>query len=186
MPARLADRLWVDAGAVVRAREVLAAEVPERSGDRFPVGPGDRFPVGPDRSVGPADRSPADEEDVWRELVAAYAAPVTDPVPPWPVYEDLDGPPASPPVLAAPPDEDHFVPPPPGPGPVIDRASRLAWLVLLVSVAVLIGPAVLGHPVSAGLAVLAGLAVVGAFGTLVYRMRDRPPPDSRPDDGAVV
>ena len=87
---------------------------------------------------------------------------------------------------ADPLEEEHFVPPPPPPIPRLSGTTGWAVLSLVGGAAVLIVPAMAGHAVSAGIGFLAVLAVLGGFVTLVARMRDAPPTDSGPDDGAVV
>jgi hypothetical protein len=61
-----------------------------------------------------------------------------------------------------------------------------AWVSLLGGPALVIIMTLTGLTVARGVAVLALVAFVGGFVTLVARMRDRPPTDSGPDDGAVV
>ncbi len=184
LPDRPTDRVWVDSNARPRAERVLAGELSDRPADG---GPG-----------------PVDEEESWRAIVATFSARPAG-APPWPAEEEVDesGPagrlvrpvePVEPLHRPAEPayaesdlvDEEHYVPPPPPPIPQPHPVTRWAVLALAVGFAVLVLPALLGDPVGPGTALLAVLAVLGGFATLVARMRDAPPTDSGPDDGAVV
>lgn len=124
----------------------------------------------------PAAGAPVDEEESWRAIVATFqAAPAGTPT--WPATEGVAE------KVAA---DEHYVPPVPPPVPQPQGVTRWAALAVAVGLGVLIVPAVLSDPVGPGLALLAVLAVIGGFATLVARMRDAPPTDSGPDDGAVV
>ena len=143
----------------------------------------------------------AESDLAFARIVALFdQAPADDPVPRWPVSEDVDDTdaradeePAAPTPPATPPSgdvsyaerDDHFVPPPPPPIPRPDTLGRFAWAAaaggpLLLILAALTG---IGLPTWAG--ALGVAAFVGGFVTLVARMQDRRP-DSDPDDGAVV
>ncbi len=170
LSSRLTDRMWVDARAEPDARELLAREQRE------------------------------DEETTWRAIVEGFSASTSAEVPPWPVTEDIDGPPLVQPAptyavrpeddfVAEPIDldaEDHFVPPPPPPAPRPAGPTVLALVLLLAGVALAVVPSLLGESLDRSTGVLALLLVLGGFGTLIYRMKDGPPHDSGPDDGAVV
>jgi len=82
-------------------------------------------------------------------------------------------------------EQDHYVPPEPAPAPKLDWISKLAWTGLIGGPAVLLLAALLGGHGGRVIA-FALLAFVGGFLTLVFRMKDRPPIDDTPDDGAVV
>ncbi len=82
-------------------------------------------------------------------------------------------------------EQDHYVPPEPAPAPKLDWISKLAWTGLIGGPAVLLLAALLGGHGGRVIA-FALLAFVGGFLTLVFRMKDRPPIDGPPDDGAVV
>jgi len=86
----------------------------------------------------------------------------------------------------APYDEGHFVPPPPPPLGRPDTVGRFAWAGALGGPAVLFFAAATGIDLAGWVGVGALLAFVAGFVTLVARMKDRPPTDSGPDDGAVV
>jgi hypothetical protein len=182
-PARVPagfDEIFVDAEAVDRARPVI-------------------------------ERSTEDAE--WKSLVEQFNAPSApghdggeNPVPRWPVSEDVDE--KYEPLIDVPAglivgdsaDEeeedkpakkkaddphDHFVPPEPPRGPRLDWISRLAWLGLLGGPLLLILAAVLDFG-TGRITTIAVVGFIGGFLTLVIRMKDRLPPDDTPDDGAVV
>lgn len=75
LPDRPTDRLYVDTASAARAREVLTAELPRLRAALDE--PGEPEPNGVD-------------EDVWAALVASYESTDADPVPRWPVSEDVD------------------------------------------------------------------------------------------------
>ena len=170
LSARLTDRMWVDARAEDGARQLLDREQRE------------------------------DEDSTWRAIVEGFSASSSDEVPPWPVTEDLDGPPLvqAAPRYAVPPEddfvaepidldaEDHFVPPPPPPAPRPAAPTVLALVLILAGIALAVVPSFFGESLDRSTGVLALLLVLGGFGTLVYRMKDGPPTDDGPDDGAVV
>lgn len=177
LPDRPTDRVWVDAAARSRAADVLAAEV-----------------AGGSASTEQA--AALDDEESWKTIVATFRAQPAG-ARPWPSAEDLEDPAAGPRFLPRPagpvpstPEEavedEHYVPPAPPPVPQPHPVTRWAVLALAVGLAVLVLPAALGDPVGPGMSLLAVLAVLGGFVTLVARMRDAPPDDSDPDDGAVV
>lgn len=179
LPDRPTDRVWVDSAARARAEAVLA----ELAGPSAPATPA------------------VDEDESWRAIVATFqAAPPGTPT--WPAAEEVadDGgalggrtvrraEPAQATgglVDAGEDEHEHYVPPVPPPVPRPQGITRWAALALVVGLGVLILPAVLSDPVGPGVALLAVLAVIGGFATLVAQMRDAPPTDSGPDDGAVV
>jgi hypothetical protein len=146
-------------------------------------------------------------ELAWAGIVADFEREPADTVPRWPASEDVDDEPsgdgsrptdqrALPPTPAAPPpqrarrrtddDEDHFEPPPPPPLPQVDRVTRFAWAGAVGGPLVLVLASVLGIPLGGWIGFLVVLAFMAGFVTLVARMKDRPPTDSGPDDGAVV
>lgn len=146
-------------------------------------------------------------EIAWAGIVADFEREPADTVPRWPASEDVDDEPsgdaarptdqrALPPTPAAPPppparrrtddDEDHFQPPPPPPVPQGDRITRFAWAGAVGGPLVLVLASVLGVSLGGWIGFLAVLASMAGFVTLVARMKDRPPTDSGPDDGAVV
>lgn len=172
------DEIFVDAEAVERARPVI-------------------------------DRSTEDAE--WKGLVEQFNKPSApghdgggDPVPRWPVSEDVDEKyeplidvPAGLTIKDETPDEDepppkkaddphdHYVPPEPPRGPRLDWVSRAAWLGLLGGPLLLIAAAVFDFG-TGRITTLAVVGFIGGFLTLVLRMKDRLPPGDGGDDGAVV
>jgi hypothetical protein len=84
------------------------------------------------------------------------------------------------------PAEDHFVPPVPPPLPRLDPVTKGAWLALFGGPLYLLISTAVGSTISALAAFLAVAAFVGGFVVLVLRMDNGRPPDSGPDDGAVV
>ncbi|HET7247402.1 MAG TPA: hypothetical protein VFJ07_21510 [Streptosporangiaceae bacterium] len=93
------------------------------------------------------------------------------------------------PASAVPPpgeDDDHFVPPVPPPLPRLDPVTKGAWVALFGGPLYLLVAVMASWQVPDWAAFCAVAAFVGGFATLVVRMGDRPPPDSGPDDGAVV
>jgi hypothetical protein len=84
------------------------------------------------------------------------------------------------------PAEDHFVPPIPPPLPRLDPMTKGAWLALFGGPLYLLISTAVGSTISALAAFLAVAAFVGGFVILVLRMDNGRPPDSGPDDGAVV
>jgi hypothetical protein len=84
------------------------------------------------------------------------------------------------------PADDHFVPPVPPPLPRLDPVTKLAWIALFGGPLYLLISTALGATISGLAAFLAVAAFVGGFVVLVLRMDNGRPPDSGPDDGAVV
>ena len=235
LPKRPLDRLWVDSAQADLARACVAAEVtdlaamlepgsspaglvrpvPSTAAARVlqppelpsvatsPLQP----PVGGDGL--PNDENPSDDE-VFRQIVAGFSSETTDPVPRWPVSEDLDftspsddaprrrrsdragsdeqdddGLPAwvEPAALE---DEGHYEPPPPPKIPWPRPRTIGAVLMVVLGFAAIFAPFALGLSDDA-LSLLLGLVLtIGGAAILVFSMRDAPPTDSGPDDGAVV
>ncbi|MGH8894466.1 MAG: hypothetical protein ACRDWY_14355 [Actinomycetes bacterium] len=149
----------------------------------------------------------------WAGIVADFERDSADEVPTWPASEDVDENIDRDPdadagehpgrgsagsdgrtsgfdelrdVVASPLADDHFEPPPPPPLPSVDPLTRIAWVGALGGPAALVLAALGGVPLSGWVGFLALLAGMAGFVTLVARMKDRPPTDSGPDDGAVV
>lgn len=178
------DRVYVDASAAPRARVVLHGRLPALRADHEPA-------------------PPADEDAIWAGLVASYDAPTADPVPRWPASEDIEEGPREPsarvvesgpePGRQPPPQprpardaEEHYVPPPPPPLPRTDAVTKVAWLGLLGGPVLLVVGLLVGLDLSGWLGILAVGGFVAGFVVLIARMKDRPPTDWGPDDGAVV
>lgn len=81
--------------------------------------------------------------------------------------------------------EDHYLPPPPPPVPHLQRATLYALVLIAVGATLLVAPGALDLGRDASF-ILGVLGIVAGVGMLVYRMRERPPFDEGPDDGAVV
>ena len=184
---RLEEQIWVDRDRRDIARAVLAAELPGL--------------------VAELTRPEATDAE-FEAIVAGWDVVDTPAVPPWPVHEDLAVTTRDPddPALRrstpGPADEDdgdtaddlyaddaegHFVPPPPAPLPAPSQATKYALAGLAFGFAFLLGAQrLLGFPASSGLRYLGVLLILAAVATLVARMRDAPPIDEGPDDGAVV
>ena len=84
------------------------------------------------------------------------------------------------------PADDHFVPPVPPPLPRLDPVTKFAWIALFGGPLYLLISTAVGSAISGLAAFLAVAAFVGGFVVLVLRMDNGRPPDSGPDDGAVV
>jgi hypothetical protein len=209
LPARTVnrplDRLYVDREASDRARAVVESRLPGLRDD-YESGAVDTSAVTRDRLArDPAAAGPVRDDDaVWADIVAQFDRTPDDTEAQWPEAENLDDernassfdltrslrpaqervePPA--PELADVP-EEHFVPPPPPPLPKADVVTRWAWIALLGGPLLLLIAALTGFDVRGWPGLLAVGGFVGGFVTLVARMKDRPPTDTDPDDGAVV
>lgn len=156
-----------------------------------------------------------DPDAAWRAIVEGFDREADQPVPPWPVSEDVDPPrrrPASRPERSAEPrrrrgddegedaalpawvepealdDEGHYEPPPPPPVPRLAPRKLAAVAGMLLGLALLLRPSLVGpfQLSPAGIFLVGLTLVLGGAATLVLLMRDAPPTDSGPDDGAVV
>ena len=158
-----------------------------------------RSPVDPPMGGAPM---PSDDE-LFRQIVAGFSTDTDDPVPPWPVSEDLstakpepDAPrrrrsdPAEqeglPGWLEPPPleDEGHFDPPAPPKVPRLRPRTLLAVALFLLGLAILFIPFKIGFDDSAISIIIGLLLTGGGAGLLVWWMRDAP--SDGWDDGAVV
>jgi hypothetical protein len=83
-------------------------------------------------------------------------------------------------------DEGHYVPPPPPPVPRLAPQKVAAAATLLAGFLLMFAPGLLLQPRTAGVALFGVLVTIAGAGAMIYLMRDAPPPDSGPDDGAVV
>jgi hypothetical protein len=157
------------------------------------------------------DPGPSDDE-LFRQIVAGFSSDAADQVPRWPVAEDLDAPRPAPKaprrrrtddragdddetagdglpgwVEPAPIEDDsHYDPPMPPKIPRPRLRTVLAGLMVLVGFAVLFAPFQIGLDDSPLSMLLGLLLATGGAALLVAWMRDAPPTDSGPDDGAVV
>jgi len=84
------------------------------------------------------------------------------------------------------PAEHHFIPPVPPPLPRLEPVTKVAWAALFGGPLYLLISTALGATITALAAFLAVAALVGGFVIIVLRMNNGRPPDSGPDDGAVV
>jgi hypothetical protein len=194
------DRVFVDSTARARARVLLHERLPglraEFRGEHVQV------------------EQDTDDDAAWQAIIAGYDRAPTDPVPRWPTSEDLPEPPATDETQQprrdgqwseepaqdvrpqdvrpqeAParrdPSAEGYQPPPPPPLPAVDGITRAAWCGVLGAPALLLLVTIAGVELPGGVVLLVLAAFVGGFVTLVARMKDRPPTDSGPDDGAVV
>jgi hypothetical protein len=233
LPKRPLDRLWVDPARADRARGVVTSEVADLTallaeqepgatahGLVRPVphsaasrvlqppdlpgppreGPAEAVPVKPPLAGAPV---PTDDE-LFQQIIEGFGHEDDDPVPRWPVAEDLDGPraPPDPPRRSVPDpvpqdlpswiepaaleDDGHYEPPPPPKLPRLRVRTGLALLMLLLGLAVLFLPFQIGLDDSTISTLLGLVLTAGGAGLLVAWMRDAPPEDRGTDDGAVV
>lgn len=230
LPKRPLDRLWVDPSRADLARGVVASEVadltallaesepgatahglvrpvPRTAATRVlspPDLPGPGASLSPDAPPVGGAATPSDDE-LFAQIVAGFAQESTDPVPRWPVSEDLGEPAAreepvrrrrtdapepveplpgwvEPEALA---DEGHFEPPPPPKVPRPRLRTLLAVSMVLLGLVVVLAPFRIGLDDSPIFLVLGLVLTGGGASLLVAWMRDAPG-HSGPDDGAVV
>ena len=162
----------------------------------------------------PADQPSAqDPDEEFRRIVESYGREGDSPVPPWPVVEDVepqgrrlfpgrperatDDEPARLPRLEdeglpdwvepeALEDDGHFEPPPPPPVPRLAPQKLAAAATLICGMLLLFAPKLLLQDRTAFVGLMGLLLTAGGAAALIYLMRDAPPTDSGPDDGAVV
>jgi hypothetical protein len=195
LPDRPTDRVWVDANAEADARALLAARRTE-----FAEEP-------PARAAVRASMTEA-EDAAWQAIVAGWEQNSTEPVPPWPVAEDVTAAePEAEPVAVRPSawvedeplvvqeiprppveddPEDHFVPPPPPPLPRLEARTKLAWLGVCFGPIYMLAHAWFGIDLFYGAGILILLGFVGGAASLIYRMKDTGQDEIDPGDGAVV
>jgi hypothetical protein len=166
----------------------------------------------PDKPVAPS----SDPDEEFRRIVEGFGRDADSPVPPWPVVEDVEPQgrtlfPSRPPGEDVPrrrrrtdvPDDEalpewvepealeddgHYVPPPPPPVPRLAPRKIAAVAAVLAGLALLFVPSLVdAFQLSPSGVFLFGITLVlGGAASLIYLMRDAPPTDSGPDDGAVV
>ena len=162
----------------------------------------------------PVEPARLDDDEEFRRIVEGFSREHDSPVPPWPVIEDVEPPARRPfprrperPGAAEPtrrrtdpPDEElpgwvepevvedegHYEPPPPPPVPRLAPRKLAAAAAVLVGVLLMFAPKLLLQDRTAFVGLLGVLLTAGGAAALVYLMRDAPPTDSGPDDGAVV
>jgi hypothetical protein len=151
-----------------------------------------------------------DPDEAWRQIVEGWTRDSDAPVPPWPVSEDVDD--STPTSVVEPTtrkarrrsdepedgalpsylepdkldDDGHYVPPPPPPVPKVRRHTVGSLTALLIGLVLVFAPNLVGQVQSVALGVVGIALMLGGAGTLVWHMRDAPPTDRGPDDGAVV
>jgi hypothetical protein len=85
------------------------------------------------------------------------------------------------------PEDDHFTPPDPPPGPQVDPATRLAWAAVVGAPVLILVLALTGNSVGGWWAVLSAALFLGGSIALVSRLKtDRDDEDDDPQHGAVV
>jgi general stress protein CsbA len=184
------DRLYVDAAATDRARDVLAALLAPASDGRLDIDAafadivaGFADTAAGDPADSPVARWPAPEDLETSTDPGAGSPPMPSRVvrsaPGWDVPEPAPEPP--PPTVDA---EERFVPPPPPPLPETDASTRFAWAAVVTGPVLLVAAALTGWQPPDWLLGLAAVGFVGGFVALVARLKDRP--DDDPDGGAVV
>ena len=165
-----------------------------------------------DAAPPPADDDP---DEQFRRIVEGFSRDADSPVPPWPVSEDVDssrrtllGRPERPADEQAPPrrrrtdaqddalpdwvepeaieDEGHYVPPPPPPVPRLAPQKLAAAAALVIGVLLMFAPKLLLLDTTTATGFFGFLLTAGGAAAMVYLMRDAPPTDRGPDDGAVV
>ncbi|WP_067420476.1 hypothetical protein, partial [Carbonactinospora thermoautotrophica] len=171
-PDRPKDRLWVDARATERARQVLDQLVNADA------------PVAETRAADSprTGLEDIDEEEAWRQIVANFRAEAAEPVPRWPAAEDLEPEdededpeerhrgrllrrrdreiePPEPEEIRGADEEEHFVPPPPPPLPKAEPVTKAAWCGVVGGPAFLLIATILGWQVGT----LGFVLGVGAF-----------------------
>jgi hypothetical protein len=83
-------------------------------------------------------------------------------------------------------DPGHYVPPPAPPVPRVHPRKLAAAAAIILGILMIFAPGLLGQGAGAGTGLLGMLLTAGGAGALVWWMRDAPPTDSGPDDGAIV
>lgn len=162
--------------------------------------------------VSPDARPATDPDAAWQQILDGWGRESEAPVPPWPVSEDVDDTPAAAPEPSAGgrrlrrrtdpvepddalpawlepdalEDDGHYVPPAPPPVPRFRRNTVGALVAFTVGLVLVFAPGLVGQVSSTGLGTVGIALMVGGAGALVWHMRDAPPTDSGPDDGAVV
>jgi len=176
LPQSPSDSVYVDSARRDVAREVTDRYLEEMAAEMawagivadFDLEPADEVPRWPAIEDVDDDAAPGTRAAGFEELRDVVAAPLLDPRP------EREHP------------EEHFEPPPPPPLPSVDAITRFAWAGALGGPLVLLLAALAGISLSGWVGFLALVGFMAGFVTLVARMKDRPPTDSGPDDGAVV
>lgn len=192
----------------------LVQPVPRTAARRVlspPPLPGRATPPPPAAAPPPA----TDPDEEFRRIVEGFSTEAASPVPPWPVSEDVEpqsrrirpsrpersdddsrsrrrtDPPQEPDLPdwvepGALEDDGHYVPPPPPPVPRLAPQKVLAALAVVAGVLLMFAPKLLLQDRTAFVGLMGLLLTTGGAAALIWLMRDAPPTDSGPDDGAVV
>lgn len=191
------------------ARRVLTP--PPLPGRPVPPTPTPAVPAEP--AADPAD---VDHDAEFRRIVEGFGRDDDAPVAPWPVVEDVEPPTrrvfpgrterpgeddaprrrrsdpepddalpgwVEPEALE---DDGHYVPPPPPPIPRLAPQKLAAAAAVVAGVLLMFAPQLLLQDRTAFVGLMGLLLTAGGAAALIYLMRDAPPTDSGPDDGAVV
>ncbi len=147
------------------------------------------------------DADPRDFDERWAEIVAGLGEPEAvdlpdEPAAPWPTHvvrgadervlsgRDWDGTDQIDAAEEAVDEEEHFVPPDPGPVLGSDPLRILTWVIAIGVPVLYVVLLVAWHNPPGWLAPVAGVLLVTSIGVLVWRMPHRRDHDS--DSGAVV
>lgn len=209
LPRRPLDRLWVDPARADAARAIVAQEVADLTALLAESEPGASVdwlvrpvprtaavrvlpPPGVPRATAPSD------DELFAQIIAGFDADGSEPVPRWPVTEDVEAPrrrrrsdapePEGLPAWVEPealPDEGHFEPPAPPRIPRPRLRTLLATAVLLLGLVMMFAPFRIGLDDSPIYLITGMMLTGGGAALLVAGMRDAPWGND-PDDGAVV
>jgi hypothetical protein len=190
LPSRPTDRLFADSEHEERARDLvidehgvapaIAGEADHRSDQVEHTDPPTEQPA--DSTVNPDE---IDFDAAWQQVLTSFQSTTSTTSRPWPASEEVERgafATAEPGTLDEDPMlDEHFVPPPPPPLPRLRTVTVVGWLCILA------GLVVTATGIDGGSLAWLGVAsmVVGAA-TLIWHVKDGPPIDSGPDDGAVV
>ncbi len=146
--------------------------------------------------------APQVDEVAWQQIVSGFSATAAEPTRldrtddgsdegPDDLSREMrelrgDEPPSAEPHPLVRDDDDHYVPGPPPPPPHLDLVSRLAWAGVFGGPLLLLAAALVSWTPPGFVVMLCVLGFVGGMTTLVVRMKDSPPTDDGPDDGAVI
>jgi hypothetical protein len=83
-------------------------------------------------------------------------------------------------------DDGGYVPPPPPPVPRVHPRKLLAAAAVVLGILMMFAPRLLGQGETVGTGLVGLMLTAGGAAALVWWMRDAPPTDSGPDDGAIV
>jgi len=191
LPSLPTDRLWADGEQIERARELLAAQTSEPLEVVTPEAAPTPLPQPETPTDAPADA--VDFDAAWQQVLTSLRSPsVREPDVLRPAGgEDIDLPRVADDLDSAfedgefesydPADHEHYEPPPPPPLPQLRSVTVGAIAAIAVGLLTLI------FNVDGGAwRVPAFVAIVAGAVSLVWNMRQGPPPDSGWDDGAVV